>query len=147
MIQKVLLTIVTLVIGLILAANILPDTVTEATTSAYTENYDVDTGVGETSTSETLSYDHYYEDLTELTATSDNENDSPTVMSYNEDTRSTTVGGLEASASRILSIAYVREAYQQFTGFSSFIRLIPFITIVGLVIAAIWGLFSHVKNR
>lgn len=147
MIQRVLLTIVTLVIGIILIANIMPDTIVDATTEGYSENYDVDTGVGETSTTETLSFDHYYEDLTSLSATSDNENDTPAVMSYNEDTLAVTVSGLESSASRILTISYVRENYQQFTGFSSFIRLLPFIAIIGLAIAAIWGLFSHIKNR
>ena len=68
--QKVLLTIVCLVLGIILAANMLPDVVTDTVTDPYSENYEVDTGVGETSATEELSYQHYYEDLTELTVES-----------------------------------------------------------------------------
>lgn len=145
--QKVLLTIVCLVLGIILAANMLPDVVTDTVTDPYSENYEVDTGAGETSTTEELSYQHYYEDLTELAVESTNDNDDPLVLSYDEDTYDVTVGGLEASASRILTINYLREGYQQYTGFSTFIRLLPFLVILGLVVAAIYGLFRWHKGR
>ena len=144
--QKVILAIVGLVIGIILITTLLPDVITESTTDDYSENFNVSTGVGETDTTETLAYDHYYGDLTDLAATSDNENDTPVVMSYDVDEQSVTVDGLEVSASRILTIDYVREAHEQFTGFSGFVRLIPFIGIIGLVVAALWGLFSHIRG-
>ncbi|HUW46817.1 MAG TPA: hypothetical protein VMW50_13590 [Dehalococcoidia bacterium] len=144
--QKVILSIVGLVIGIILLTTMLPDTITDATTEAYSENYDVTTAGGVTETTETLSYAHWYGDLRELDATTDNENDTPVVMSYDEDSYEVTVDGLEASASRILTVDYVREAHSEFTGFSSFLRLLPFIGIVGLVVAALWGLFSHMRG-
>lgn len=144
--RTVFLSIVGLVIGLILIINLLPDTVTEAVTDSYSENFNVTTGAGETSTTEELSYAHYYEDLTDLSATSTNENDTPTVMSYDEDTYEVTVGGLEASASRILTISYVREAHQEFSGFAGFVRLLPFLAVIGLVVASLWGLFSHFSS-
>ena len=146
-IQKVLLTIVCLVLGIILAGSMLPDVVTDTVTDPYSENFDVDTGAGETSTTETLSYQHYHEDLTDLDAESTNGNDTPLILSYNEDTYGVEVGGLEASASRVLTIDYLREGYQQYTGFSTFIRLLPFLVILGLVVAAIWGLFQWHKGR
>ena len=145
--QKVLLTIVCLVLGIILAANMLPDVVTDTVTDPYAESYEVDTGVGETSTTETLSYQHYYEDLTDLTAESTNGSDDPIVLDYDEDTYDVTVGGLVASDSRIITIDYLREGYQQYTGFSTFIRLLPFLVILGLVVAAIYGLFRWHKGR
>lgn len=145
--QKVLLAIIGLVVGLMLAATLLPDVVTDVASDAYSENFNVSTGAGVTTTTEELSYDHYYGDLTELSATSDNENDTPVVMSYDDDTYDVLVDGLEASASRILSISYVREANQQFTGFSAFLRMIPFIVIIGLVFTALFALFAHGRGR
>lgn len=145
--QKVLLAIVGLVVGLMLVATLLPDVVNEAASDPYSENFNVSTGAGVTNTTETLSYEHYYGDLTELSTTSDNGNDTPVVMSYDEDSYDVFVTGLEASASRILAISYVREANQQYTGFSAFLRMIPFICTIGLVVAALWALFSTVRGR
>ena len=145
--QKVILAIVGLVVGLLLIATLLPDVVNDVATDSYSENFEVATGAGVTNTTEALSYAHYYENLTNLSATSDNENDTPTVMSYDEDTYDVVVAGLEASASRMLTISYYKEAHQQYTGFSGFIRMIPFICIVGLVIAGLWSLFSFARNR
>ena len=125
----------------------LPDVITDTVTEDYAENFDVDTGVGETSSTETLSYQHYHEDLTDLTVESTNTNDTPLVTNYDEDTYGVTVAGLEASASRVLTINYLREGYQQYTGFSTFVRLLPFLVIVGLVIAFIWQMFKHRRER
>ncbi len=145
--QKVILAIVGLVVGLMLVATLLPDVVDEAASDPYSENYNVSTGAGVTNTTEELSYEHYYSDLTELSASSDNENDTPVVMSYNENTYDVVVDGLEASASRVLTVSYVREANQQYTGFSAFLRMIPFICIIGLVVTALWALFSSIRSR
>lgn len=142
--QKVILAIVGLVIGIMLVANLLPDVVDEAASDAYSENFSV--GSGSTTTTETLSYDHYYGDLRNLGATSDNENDTPVVMAYDENTREVDVAGLDAGETRILTIDYYREANLQYTGFSAFLRLIPFLAIIGLVIAALWALFSNMKR-
>lgn len=144
---KVILSIVGLVVGLMLVANVLPDVVNDVAADDYSEPFTVATGAGETSTNETLSYAHYYEDLTDLSASSDNESDTPVVMAYDEDDYIVTVSGLAASDSRILTISYVREAQQQFTGFSSFVRLLPFIAVIGLLVACIWGIFSAWKSR
>jgi hypothetical protein len=142
--QKVILAIVGLVIGIMLVANLLPDVVDEAATDAYSENFSV--GSGSTTTTETLSYDHYYGDLRNLGVTSDNENDTPVVMAYDENTREVDVAGLDAGETRILTIDYYREANLQYTGFSAFLRLIPFLAIIGLVIAALWALFSNMRR-
>lgn len=139
--QKVILSIVGLVIGILMVGSLLPDVVNEAATDAYSENFNV--GMVATTT-ETLSYDHYYDDTRQLTVTSNNENDTPIIMTYND--RDVEVAGLDAGETRILTINYYREAHLQYTGFSSFLRLIPFLAIVGLVFAALWGLFSHMKR-
>jgi len=144
--RTVILAIVGLVIGILLIVNVLPDTVNEVVTDDYSENYEVTTGVGETSTTETLTYAHYYENLTELSATSTDEDDSPSILDYDEETYDVTVGGLQASESRILTVSYVIEAHQEFTGFAGFVRLLPFLAIIGLVVASLWGLFSHFSS-
>ena len=144
---KVILSIVGLVVGLMLVANVLPSVVDDVATDGYSENFETSTGAGVTSSNETLSYAHYYEDQTDLDVDSDNGSDTPVVLDYDEDDYIVTVGGLAASDSRILTIDYVREANQQFTGMSAFIRLIPFIAVVGLFVACIWGLFSAYKSR
>lgn len=144
---KAIISIVGLVVGLMLIASLLPDTIASIATDDYTENFESTTGAGVTSANVTLSYSHYYEDLTNLSASSDNAADTPVVLNYDVDNYIVTVGGLAASNTRILTINYVREAHQEFTGFSSFMRLIPFITIIGLVVATIWGLFSAWKSR
>jgi len=143
---KVIVPIVGLVIGLMLVS-VLPGVVVDVASDDYSEPFSVSTGVGVTSANETLSYAHYYEDLTDLSADSDNELDTPVVLAYDEDDYIVTVGGLAASDSRILTIDYVREAHQEFTGLSSFIRLTPFLAVVGLIVACIWGLFSAWKSR
>jgi len=120
----------------------LPDVVTDTITEDYSENFEVDTGAGETSTTETLSYQHYHEDLTDLTVESTNGSDTPLVTNYDEDTYGVTVAGLQASASRVLTISYLREGFQQYTGFSTFVRLLPFLVILGLVVAFIWQMFK-----
>lgn len=143
--QKVILSIVGLVIGIMLVANLLPDVVDEAATVAYSENFSV--GSGSTSTTETLAYDHYYGDTRNLSVTSDNVADTPIIMSYDDDTKEVVVSGLDAGETRVLTISYYREANQQYTGFSAFLRMIPFLALIGLVIAALWGLFSHMKRE
>lgn len=146
--QRVILAIVGLVVGLMLVATLLPDVIDEAASDAYSENFNVSTTSNQTTTTVTLSYDHYYGDLTGLSASSSNTTiDNPTVMSYDEDTRNVVVTGLAPEASRILTINYYREANQQYVGFSAFLRMIPFICVIALVIAGLWGLFSYVRNR
>lgn len=144
---KVVLSIVGLIVGLMLLANVLPDVVTDTASDDYSEPFTTVTGAGVTSANETLSYAHYFEDLTELSASSDNGSDTPVVMAYNEDTYVVNVAGLAASDSRILTISYVRESNLQFTGMSGFLRLLPMIGVLGLLVACIWGIFSAVKSR
>jgi hypothetical protein len=146
--QKVIMSIVGLVIGIMLVANLLPDVVDEAATDAFEQSFTgVTTGVGVTQATVTLGYDHYYGDERNITISSTNTNDTPVVVSYTEATRALVVGDLEASSSRTLTVDYYREANLQYTGFSAFLRLIPFLAIIGLVIAALWGLFGHMKRE
>jgi len=144
--KTVVISIVGIVLGLLLIANVLPKVVDDVAAEDYAENFNVSTGAGQTTATETLTYAHYYGDLTNLSASSDNENDSPVVMTYDEDTREVLVDGLHESDSRILTISYVREANQQFKGFSAFVQLVPFICVIGLIVAGIWSLFSHFKS-
>jgi len=139
--RNVILAIVSLVVGILLLTTILPDTIHESTTDPYSEPFSVGSGV--TNVTEALTYDHYYGDLTDLDATSDNEADDPVVLDYIEATKGVVVTGLDSGESRVLTINYVREAYQEFTGFSGFVRLLPFLGVIGLVVAFLWALFGN----
>ena len=143
---KVILSVVGLIFLFILAGTILPDVVDDTVADPYAESYEVITGGGVTNTTETLTYDHYYGDLTDLTATSSDEDDDPVVMAYDEDARDVTVAGLQASETRILTISYYREDNTEFTGFNPFVKLSPFLFILGGIVACIWGLYSSFKG-
>jgi len=140
------LAIVGLVVGIMMVASLLPDVVDEAASTAYSDTFTVVT-TSETETTQTLSHDHYYGDTRNLSATSNHGGDTPTITGYNSATKEVTVGGLATSQTRLLTINYLKEAHQQYTGFASFLRLVPFLALIGLVITALWGLFSHMKRE
>ena len=143
--QKVIMAIIALVIGLMMVSSILPDVVDEAASTAYSDTFSVG-AVGATHTA-TLSYDHYYGDTRKLSITSDNANDAPVILDYDADTKGVDISGLAAAETRHLTINYYKEAHQQSTGFAAFLRIIPFLTLIGIVMAALWALFSHWKRE
>ena len=141
------MAIIALVIGLMMVSSILPDVVDEAASTAYSDTTSVVTGGGVTTATVTLTYDHYFGDTRKLTVTSDHAGDSPAITGYTAATKEVEVAGLEASQTRLLTINYYKEAHQQYTGFSAFLRIIPFLAIIGIVMAALWALFSHWKRE
>lgn len=145
--SRIVLGIVGIIVILILGGSVLPGVVDDVGSDEYSEPFSVVTGVGETTTIETLSYASYYDDLTGLSVTSDNVADSPVVLNYTPASYTVGIGTLAASDSRILTIAYSREAGTQFFGFGSFIRLLPFLVIVGGIIACIFAIYSGIKQR
>lgn len=144
--KNVLLAIVAMVVGLFLVVYMLVPTTEDALTEDYSEPFSVSTGAGVTSTNQTLSYEHWFQDLTDLTATSDNEDDTPVVLSYDDDTFAVEVTGLNPSDTRVLTINYVRTANQEFTGVSGFYRLMPFLIVVGLFVGGLWAMFTAIKG-
>ena len=145
--MKVIVMIVGVIVGLIVVGSLMPDAINSVITEPYSENFETVTGVGETSAVETLSYSNYFEDLTDMSVTSDNEDDSPAITDYDETDYDTTVSGLNANDSRILTITYAREAHQEFWGTPQLLRLLPFLIIIGLVGVCLWGLYSSWQNR
>lgn len=145
--SKVLFGIIIIVFVIILGGVILPGVVDETASDEYSEPFSVVTGVGVTNTTETLSYASYYDDLTGLSATSDNVADTPVVMDYDPTSYEVVVGSLAASDSRILTVTYDREAGTQFYGFGPFLRFLPTLVIIGGVIAGIIAIYFGVKER
>lgn len=145
--SRIVLGIVGIIIILILGGSVLPGVVDDTASGTYSEPFSVVTGVGETTTIETLGYASYYDDLTGLSAASDNVADTPVVMNYTSTTYEVGIAGLAASDSRILTITYSREAGEQFFGFAPFMRLLPFLVIIGGVIACIFAIYTGVKQR
>ena len=88
---RILLGIVGLIIILIIGGQVLPGVVDQTSSEAYAENFATTTGVNVTTATETLSYDSYYDDLTGLSASSDNSEDHPAVLAYDPDTDEVTI--------------------------------------------------------
>lgn len=147
MAEKVVLAIVAILLILLLGGNLLPDVVTDVASESYSEPYTVVTGSGVTNTTETLSFASYYDDLQGITASSNDTGDSPVIMSYDSTTYDVLVAGLQASTTRILTLTYLRDSHQEYTGFSGFIRMIPLIVIIAGVFFGLWLLFSWGKKR
>lgn len=144
---RILLGIVGLIIIIILGGQVLPGVVDQTSAETYSENFATTTGVNVTTATETLGYDSYYDDLTGLSATSDNGADYPAVMAYDPDTDEVTIAGLHASDTRILTIDYSRDAAQNFYGLSPFLALLPVIVIIGGIVACIVAIYTGVRSR
>jgi len=144
---KIVLGIVGLILVLIFGGQILPDVVNETASDEYSENFATVTGVGVTTSNETLTFDNYYTDTTGLTVESNNVADTPVIFAWHESNNDAEISGLAASDTRTLTIGYYRETGTEFYGFGGFMRLLPFLVIVGGIIACILAVFSGIKNR
>ena len=144
---KIVLGIVGLILVLIFAGQILPDVVNETASDEYSETFATVTGPGVITSNETLTYDNYYTDTTGLTVESDNVADTPVIYRWYESTNDVEISGLAASDTRTLTIGYYRETGTEFYGFGGFMRLLPFLVIVGGVIACLLAIYTGIKNR
>jgi hypothetical protein len=142
--MKILEGILAVILGIWLIAVILPGPIKDIISETYSEPFSVTTNANETTTTEILTYDNYYEDLTGMSASSDNAGDYPVVLSYNPDTKSTLVGGLQNATSRILTIDYTREASKAslFYGTIPLWKMVPLIIGLLLIGVFIWGAFK-----
>ena len=145
--MKVVMMIVGVILGLIFIGELMPGAINSVATDSYSENFESTTGVGETSDETTLTYANYFGDVTDMSATSDNGDDSPAILDYDDADYTVTVGGLVASDTRVLTITYPREANQEFPGFSQLLRLLPLLLIIGLVGVCLWGIYSSWQKR
>lgn len=105
------------------------------------------TGVGET-TEDVEFAEPLYEDDTAYvdSITSDNGADTPTASSYTAATDTLTVGGLAASGTRVITIAYTSDALDGYTGMSDMVKMTGFIIMAALVIAAFAGIYHSAKG-
>lgn len=145
--QRIILGIVGIIVILILGGKVLPGIVDETASESYSENFAVTTGASVTTANVTLSYSSYYDDRTGLSVTSGNLADSPMILFFRSAIDEVEVGGLHASDTRILTIGYSRESGQQFYGFGPFMRLLPFLVIIGGIIACLLAIYGGIKSR
>jgi hypothetical protein len=145
--NRVVLGIVGLIFVIILAGKVLPGIIDTTASESYSQPFTVVTGANTTTATETLAYASYYDDLTGLTASSNNGADTPIVMSYDSTTNDVGIAGLKASDTRILTIGYYREAHTEFYGVSPFMRFLPALLILGGIVASIFGIYSGIKSR
>ena len=110
----------------------------DAQVNDYSENFaNVNTGVGETDATVTLTYDHFHSDCTDITVTSDNASDTPACANYNDTNRTVRVSGLQESATRTLTVNYEIDALSSYGGASSLLGLVPLVWVAGAIILAL----------
>ena len=138
----IIMAIVSFAFGLMMIGNVLPPFIDSTMSEDITENFQAVTGGGETSAVCGLTYEHYYGDTTNMDVTSNLGTDDPYISAYNSTTYDTTVIGLVASGTRILSIDYARERDNStFTYFNAFITAVPFLIGCGLTYMLIKSFF------
>jgi|GEM_PF-2515284 len=112
----------------------------ETTTDPFIDNFNTGTGAGETTETVTLTQSHYYDTHEEMSVASDNSNDDPAILTYNNTNEQVQVGGLVQSGSRILAVTYVveSESLDIFTGYGQVILILPAL----IIIVGVWKLFQ-----
>lgn len=105
------------------------------------------TGMGESAADVTLSEDLWQDNNSNVVSiTSDNLNDAPVAGTYTAATNSLNVTGLEADASRDLTVVYQVEALGDYTGLDPIVAVAPLILFIGILGAILGGLYSSWKN-
>lgn len=142
--KSVLVAVILVVVALVLSPLVF-DQVHDVQSDPASEVFAVSTGTGETTATVTLSKAHFHNDTTHITVSSDNSNDTPTVNSYDPNTKQVTIGGLAASATRNLTVGYEIDALAAYPGSSAIAGLIPLLFIVGVMLMAasmLWKSFA-----
>lgn len=87
------------------------------------------------------------DDVTNVnTITSSNGTDTATADSYINATRALTVGGLEATGTRNLTIQYDADATDGYTGLGSMVSFGPLIIFMAILLAGVGSLWSGVQS-
>lgn len=133
--------IVVIVIAVVIGLSLMPVVVTSTHDAGASGRSDVfngvATGAGETSKNVTLTQPHFHTDCTHITITSSLGTDNPTCGAYNASTRTVTVNGLTASATRNLTVNYEVDALASFAGAGAILKLVPLVFIGGLIVLAV----------
>jgi len=138
----IVMAIICFAFGLLMVGSVLPPFIDSTMSEDITENFVAVTGAGETSAVCGLTYEHYYGDTTNIDVISNLGTDDPFISAYNPTTYDTTVIGLSASGTRILSIDYARDRDDSsFTYFNTFVTAVPFLIGCGLVFMLIKSFF------
>jgi len=139
------LTIAFLVFPLIMASS------HEVHTDEESSAYQVVTGVGETTAPVTLTRSLYDADTNNVESITNTWSGTETAVasSYVSATKVLTVGGLVASGTRTLTIAYDYDATTGYTGLGEMIDLAPFIIFMAILlsgVALLWGAVKQFKG-
>lgn len=132
---------------MLLALPFLFSSVIDAQTDDYTMNFaGVTTGAGAYAANVTLDQDLYDDNAVSVSSISSNfTSDTPSANAYNSVSGVLTVGGLEQSATRTLSVTMDIDSPSLPDGMSVFMRLIMWFLIVvllGLLIGAVYAFFQ-----
>lgn len=140
------LVIVFAALLVIIALPLLFASVDSARTETFSQNVaGVTTGASEYTSNATLSRALYDDDASNVTSiTSNITADSPSADSYNSVSRLLTIGGLNQSTTRTISITYEIDStiIDDYTGMSTFLTLYLWLivfVVLGLLVAAVYA--------
>lgn len=127
---------VMMILGAILVVILLGaalDAINDFRGGSYTDTFNVSTGSNETSSDCTLSQD-LLDDKTAYAAISSNcTDDAPVPSSYNSATGALTVGGLQASTQRMLTVVYSYPQLSSYWAADTAARTWPMFLVLGVI--------------
>ncbi|MDD5094058.1 MAG: hypothetical protein PHV74_06745 [Dehalococcoidia bacterium] len=144
--MRIVEAVLGIIILIMLVTYMLVPVVLDVQRESYSEVFDSSTEAAETTESCALTYNHEPNNIEDISISSNNELDSPIVVSYTDSTKVVIIGGLAESDTRYLTIGYIKEAPDTFNLFG-WINSIPTILLLVGVFGAIAGLFVWGKNK
>jgi len=115
-------------------------------TDVTEDDFYISTAVGSTNTTVTLSDFIYNDDTTTLTAISNLNTDSPTLVSYNTTTRATLFNSITENATRTLNITYDTDALNS-SAWDTVLTIFPKIWMIIIICFPVAGLVAIVMGR
>lgn len=97
------------------------------------DTFRVQTGAGVSTGNVTLVKALYLNDTSTIDVTSDDADDTPTVVAYNSTTRKLDLSGFAESSNRTIAVSYDVDALGASSALSNFIDKVPWIWLIALV--------------
>lgn len=140
---------VALLIGAVLLVLLMPAAITsidDFRQSDYENQFDVTTGVGETSASVNLSQELFGDETANAVVTSNITSDAPIASSYVGSTQTLTITGLAASETRRLTVDFKIDALTDYFGAATGAQVWPLMLILGVLGVVAAAIYSAVRR-
>jgi hypothetical protein len=143
-------SIIVVIVGIVIFAIMFPlvmDSITGAATESQSDLFE-DEVVADGSATVTLTLDLYKArtaSVSSMTATGSGAD--PVASSYVEETKALTITGLGVDTPQDITVVYLYDRTEDFTGLSEFMELTPLLLWLGVIFVLLGGAFLAVKAR